>query len=86
MAEQSKEQTAGGSGESLAVRPHHSVREHRRPDPHRNLRQWLNLIFMVGAVAGVAVYWFSENTTLGIIIILCAMVFKMAECAFRFFR
>lgn len=67
-----------------AVRPHHSLKEHRKPDPHRNLRQWLNIIFMVGAVVGMCVFCFS-NPTVGVIIILCAMVFKMAECAFRFF-
>lgn len=67
-----------------AVRPHHSLKEHRKPDPHRNLRQWLNIIFMVGAVVGMCVFYFS-NPTVGVIIILCAMVFKMAECAFRFF-
>lgn len=70
---------------STAVRPHHTVKEHHRPTPHRVLRQWLNIIFMVGAVVGVCIYYFTEAITLGIIIILCAMVFKMAECAFRFF-
>lgn len=69
---------------STAVRPHHSVKEHRKPDPHRNIRQWLNAIFMLGAILGVCIYYFG-NVTVGIIIILCAMVFKMAECAFRFF-
>lgn len=79
-AEQQKEQ------DGLAVRPTHSIREHRAPDPHRTLRQWLNAIFMVGAVIGVCFYSLSDDPTVGIIIILCAMVFKMAECAFRFFK
>lgn len=72
-----------GSG-STAVRPSHSLKQHRQPDPHRMLRQWLNIIFMIGAIIGMAIFYFVEPTV-GTIIILTAMVFKMAECAFRFF-
>jgi hypothetical protein len=54
------------------------------PRPHLlRLRNWLNIIFMLGAIAGVAVYFFADQTT-GIIIVLAAMIFKMAEAALRF--
>lgn len=69
---------------STAVRPHHTLKQHRKLDPHRNLRQWLNIIFMLGALVGMGIFYF-VNPTVGVVIILCAMVFKMAECAFRFF-
>ena len=41
---------------------------------------------MLGAIVGVAVYFLSESTTTGIIIILAAMVFKIIECILRFIR
>lgn len=63
---------------------------HRKPDeqptdkllPVRNI---LNLIFMAGAIVGVVLYFFT-NKTVGTVVILSAMVFKMAECCLRFFR
>ena len=68
----------------------------RRPDPrmHRQerkdrflyIRQWLNIIFMLGAVIGVIVYFLADLTTTGTIIILVAMVFKIIECILRFIR
>lgn len=66
-------------------------RRHRRgKEPQggqfRQTRQWLNIIFMVGAVVGVAVYLLHTPQTLGIIIILAAMLFKIVECALRFIK
>lgn len=49
------------------------------------LRQWLNIIFMVGALVGVGIYFFGPQQT-GIYVILGAMVFKIIECALRMFR
>lgn len=59
----------------------HDVEE--RPDRYLRLRNILNLIFMVGAIVGVAVYLWADNTV-GTIIILGAMVFKMVECVYRY--
>lgn len=47
------------------------------------LRNWLNLIFMIGAVAGILIYFFGDQT-IGTIVILVAMVFKIVESAIRF--
>lgn len=49
------------------------------------IRNWLNLIFIVGAVAGMATYFFAGHTV-GSVIIICAMVFKVAECCLRLMR
>jgi hypothetical protein len=49
------------------------------------LRNWLNAIFMVGALIGVGVFYFSDNTV-GTIIILASMVFKIIECGLRFLK
>lgn len=47
------------------------------------VRNVLNLIFMIGAIIGIMIYFLS-NETIGIIVILAAMVFKLIECALRF--
>lgn len=49
------------------------------------LRNWLNAIFMVGALIGVVVFYWSDNTV-GTIIILASMVFKIIECGLRFLK
>ena len=49
---------------------------------HRN---WLNIIFILGAVVGMAIYYFC-NSTIGTIVIIVAMVFKFIECILRFIR
>lgn len=66
-------------------RPH---RFHRRPaseDKYFKIRNVLNIIFMLGAIVGMGVFYF-HNRTMGTIIILTAMAFKIAECCFRFIR
>lgn len=50
------------------------------------IRQVLNIIFMIGAVIGAALYWFQPEQTLGILVVMTAMFFKMAECVLRFRR
>lgn len=55
-------------------------------DHFRATRQWLNIIFMIGAVVGVLLYLFHTPQTVGIIVILVAMVFKIIECALRFIK
>lgn len=65
---------------------HHREKASGKDDHFRNVRQWLNIVFMIGAVVGVAVYVLHTPQTLGIIIILVAMVFKIIECALRFIK
>ncbi len=55
-------------------------------DGFRNVRQWLNIIFMIGAIVGVLTYLFHTPQTVGIIIVLVSMVFKIVECALRFIK
>ena len=66
-----------------------NVGRHRRPDEekdkHFKLRNILNIVFMIGAVVGMLVYFFSAQT-IGTVIILTAMLFKVAECCLRFIR
>lgn len=71
---------------STARRPEHRHRKKEINDRFLPIRQWLNIIFMVGAVVGVAVYLLADTNTPGIIIILASMVFKMIESLLRFIR
>lgn len=48
------------------------------------IRQILNVIFMIGALAGAVLYWTQPEPTTGILVIMTAMFFKMAECVLRF--
>lgn len=70
------------NNESVAQPPrrnHRQPREHTRTD---YIRQWLNIIFMLGAVVGVIFYFLSDSNT-GVIILLTAIVFKFVECVLR---
>ena len=67
-------------------RPDHRMHRQERKDRFLYIRQWLNIIFMLGAVIGVIVYFLADLTTTGTIIILVAMVFKIIECILRFIR
>lgn len=62
---------------------------HTRPQEGRGryfvVRQILNLLFMVIALVGVGLYlWWNEMS--GIIIVIIAMAFKMAECVLRYLK
>ena len=70
------------NNESVAQTPR---RNHRQPREHTRIdyiRQWLNIIFMLGAVVGVIFYFLSDSNT-GVIILLTAIVFKFVECVLR---
>ncbi|MFS1772374.1 hypothetical protein ACMZ4Y_04315 [Prevotella histicola] len=71
---------------STVRRPDHRMHRQERKDKFLYIRQWLNIIFMLGAVIGVIVYFLADLTTTGTIIILVAMVFKIIECILRFIR
>ena len=52
------------------------------------IRNWLNIIFMVGAVVGVIMYLQKNEQThmMGLYIILCSMVVKVAESPLRMMK
>ena len=69
---------------SSAIHP-----RHRRPDKSEDkyfkIRNVLNIIFIVGAIAGMATFYLHDRTT-GTIVIITAMAFKIVECSLRFIR
>lgn len=79
------EQTSIEETEEPAVL--YARRRHRKEEDDRGpnfaLRQILNIIFMLVAIAGCIVFHVVNNLMGGILIII-AMAFKMAECVIRY--
>jgi len=51
----------------------------------RKLRMWLNIFFMLGALAGMAVYtWYDHN--IGVYILIAASVLKFIELTLRMMK
>lgn len=50
------------------------------------IRQILNILFMILAVVGAVLYWVQDDSIMGIIVIITAVFFKMAECTLRAFK
>lgn len=69
---------------STVQRPSHHRREKER-DRFFVVRNILNLIFVVGAVVGMLLYFFHDETV-GTIVIFSAMAFKIVECVFRIIK
>ena len=53
-----------------------------------HIRNWLNIIFMIGAVAGVILFLSKneERHMTGLYIILCSMVVKIVESSLRMIK
>lgn len=49
------------------------------------IRNWLNIIFMIMAVVGV-IYYLAKDRTVGTYIILFSMCFKIAESSLRMIK
>lgn len=76
--------TANEEVEMISVK-----KRHKKPDDGRGkffvLRQILNIIFMIGAIAAVILV-LKDLDLYGMIIALIAMAFKMAECVLRYVK
>ena len=58
--------------------------EEEPADRYRMLRQWLNILFMIGAVVGVVLYL--KYGDVGTYVILAAMILKIVECVLRLMK
>ncbi|MBR1687661.1 MAG: hypothetical protein IJ710_03900 [Prevotella sp.] len=54
-------------------------------DKHIKLRNWLNILFIIGAIAGIATFYMADHET-GLYIIMAAMVFKFIEVIIRILK
>ena len=67
------------------------IPRHRRGDEEQprdrffKIRNILNIIFMLGAVVGVLLYYLSSHAV-GTFVLLCAIILKVAECCLRLLR
>jgi phage shock protein PspC (stress-responsive transcriptional regulator) len=68
---------------------HHPKRHHLEPfkdtSKTRVLRLWLNIIFMVGAIAGLLVYFYADKEVAKYILIV-SCVFKFIELGLRILK
>lgn len=71
---------------STIRRPNHRLRPQKEQDRFLDIRQWLNSIFMLGAIVGIIFYLIPEYQNTGTIIVLVSMVFKFIEVILRIFR
>ena len=49
------------------------------------IRQWLNILFMIGAVVGMVMYFYG-NCQVGFVVIVAAIVLKFVECILRLIK
>lgn len=72
--------------EAMANRPRrHNLEPFRDSTKTRVLRFWLNVIFMVGAIAGLIVYFKVDHDAAKWILIV-SLVFKFVELILRIFK
>lgn len=72
--------------QAMANRPsRHNLQPFRDSSRTRTLRLWLNIIFMVGAVVGLVVYFYSDHEVAKWIL-LVSLVFKFVELFLRIFK
>ena len=72
--------------EAMANRPkRHNLEPFRDSSRTRTLRLWLNIIFMVGAIAGLIVY-FKVDHDMAKWILIVSLVFKFIELFLRIFK
>ena len=72
--------------EAMANRPkRHNLEPFRDSSRTRTLRLWLNIIFMVGAIAGLFVY-FKVDHDMAKWILIVSLVFKFVGLFLRIFK
>ena len=80
---------ASGASETLGTIPHpkrHNLEPFRDSSKTRVLRFWLNILFLVGAVIGLVVYFYTEEKEVAKWILLGSCVFKFVELALRILK
>lgn len=72
--------------EAMANRPkRHNLEPFKDSSRTRVLRMWLNIIFMIGAIAGLIVY-FKVDHDMAKWILIVSLVFKFVELFLRIFK
>lgn len=72
--------------EAMANRPkRHNLEPFRDSSRTRKLRFWLNVIFMIGAIAGLIIYFKVDHDKAKYVLII-SLVFKFVELFLRIFK
>ena len=64
----------------------HNLEPFRDSSKTRVLRFWLNIIFLVGAIIGLVVYFYTDEKEMAKWILLGSCVFKFVELALRILK
>ena len=64
----------------------HNLEPFRDSSKTRRLRLWLNIIFMTGAIAGLAVYFYTDEKETAKWILAVSCVFKFVELGLRILK
>lgn len=64
----------------------HNLEPFRDSSKTRKLRLWLNIIFMIGAIAGLVVYFYTDEKETAKWILAVSCVFKFVELALRILK
>ena len=64
----------------------HNLEPFRDSSKTRVLRFWLNIIFMIGAIAGLVVYFYTEEKEMAKWILFVSCIFKFVELALRILK
>ena len=71
---------------AMSNRPRrHNLEPFRDSSRTRTLRMWLNIIFMIGAIVGLIVYFKFDHDTAKWILIF-SLIFKFVELILRIFK
>ena len=89
MSSERLESMSEANGTSVSDIPHpkrHNLEPFRDSSKTRVLRLWLNIIFMVAAVIGLVVYFYTDEKETAKWIMLAGCVFKFIELALRILK
>ena len=64
----------------------HNLEPFRDSSKTRVLRFWLNIIFMIGAIAGLVVYFYTDEKEMAKWILFVSCIFKFVELALRILK
>ena len=64
----------------------HNLEPFRDSSKTRVLRFWLNIIFMIGAIAGLVVYFYTDEKETAKWILAVSCVFKFVELGLRILK
>ena len=85
MADQNESLLSPEERDKVEHPKRHNLEPFRDSSKTRTLRLWLNIIFMIGAIAGLIIYFYASQQV-AIYILIVASVFKFIKLALRILK